>query len=204
MRAFGWLDFPTDTHFNARGRLGRLIPILVDLKKDFSFGVDENTTLFYDRGIGHVIGWNGVTFVDLSKSIVLPGSSFRIQNVTGHYLTEGDKFDFSTRTVISSKTLISSPAYSNPTDSSNILSAYEATLLSTRIVDQKAVYNLGKTRTPSAFPKTTPIFEIKFYRNNQTKGYYSSQSKKYTAVNLVYDISFGSNSENDNLQTVSD
>lgn len=33
MPAFGMLPFVTDTHFHARGRLGRLIPVLVDLKQ---------------------------------------------------------------------------------------------------------------------------------------------------------------------------
>lgn len=47
-----------------------------------------------------------------------------MQNVTVHFLTDGDKFDFRSGKVTSNKALISSPAYSGPTDSSNILSAY--------------------------------------------------------------------------------
>lgn len=81
-----------------------------------------------------------------------------MQNVTVHFLTEGDKFDFRSGKVMSNKTLITSPAYSGPTDSSNILSAYEATLLETRVVDQRSLYNLGKTKTPSGYPRDTPVF----------------------------------------------
>jgi cyanophycinase len=40
MPAFGFLNFTTDTHFNARGRLGRLVPVLLDLKDKFGIGVD--------------------------------------------------------------------------------------------------------------------------------------------------------------------
>jgi cyanophycinase len=65
MQAFNMVDFVTDTHFNARGRLGRLIPVLVDLSSPFGFGVDENTSFYYNNGIGTVYGWNGVTIVDL-------------------------------------------------------------------------------------------------------------------------------------------
>lgn len=40
MTAFKVLNFISDTHFNARGRLGRLVPILVDLGQKFGIGVD--------------------------------------------------------------------------------------------------------------------------------------------------------------------
>jgi hypothetical protein len=114
-------------------------------------------------------------------------------------LTEGDKFDFRSKRVTSNKAAISSPAYTNPTDSSNILAAYEATLLETRLVDQKSLYNLGKTRTPTGFPKSTPIFELKFYRNNSTKGYFSN--KKYTVEGIVVDFSYGTNNLSTEEQT---
>jgi cyanophycinase len=47
MPAFGFINFTVDTHFNARGRLGRIVPVLMDLKEGFGMGVDENTSLFY-------------------------------------------------------------------------------------------------------------------------------------------------------------
>ena len=65
MPAFGFVDFVTDTHFNARGRFGRIVPVLIDLKQKFAIGVDENTSLFYDNGIGKVYGWNGVTYFNV-------------------------------------------------------------------------------------------------------------------------------------------
>ena len=42
-----------------------------------------------------------------------------------------------------------------------------------REIDQRSLYNLGKTRTPSSFPRDTPTFEIKFSRDDKSKGYYS-------------------------------
>jgi len=54
--------------------------------------------------------------------------------------------------------LITTPAYNGPTDSNDILAAYEASLLQTRLVDQKSLYNLGRTKRPSAFPAQTPTF----------------------------------------------
>jgi cyanophycinase-like exopeptidase len=66
MKGFNWIPFYFDTHFHARGRFGRIAPMMVDLKVQFGFGLDENTTMFIDNSIGYVYGQNGVTFVDLS------------------------------------------------------------------------------------------------------------------------------------------
>lgn len=40
MKAFGFTKFLTDTHFDARGRLGRIIPSLIDLNKKIAVGID--------------------------------------------------------------------------------------------------------------------------------------------------------------------
>lgn len=47
MPGFRLVPFISDTHFHAQGRLARLIPIMMDLKKAVGFGLDENTSLFY-------------------------------------------------------------------------------------------------------------------------------------------------------------
>jgi len=147
--------------------------------------------MYYNNGVGTVFGYNGVTICDTSESIVEPTQYFTARGIIGSYLTHGDSYDFKTKTVFSTKNLIKTPAYNNPTDSNDILSAFEASLLSSRLVDQKSTYNLGSTRTPSGFPRTTPKFEIKFYRNDQSKGYYSN--KKYTVSHILYDFSYGAN-----------
>ncbi len=129
MPAFNFIDFTVDTHFNARGRLGRLPPALVDLKQDLGIGIDENTSFYYNNGIGTVYGWNGVTIVDLKNAIIKPQPYYTVSGIVGHYLTAGDSYDFNSKIVFSNKTAIKSPYYTNPTDSSDILKAYEATLL---------------------------------------------------------------------------
>jgi cyanophycinase len=191
MPAFGFINFTVDTHFNARGRLGRLTPALVELKERYGIGIDENTSMYYDNGVGTVYGWNGVTVNDLSDARLNSVGYFSISNVVGHYLTQGDKFDFKSMAVLSNKTLISTPYYNGPTDSNDILAAYEATLLQTRLVDQRSLYNLGKTKRPSAFPSTTPTFELKFYRGAQTKGYFGNH--KYSVANIIIDFSYATN-----------
>ena len=47
MKAFNWINWHVDTHFNARGRLGRLPPILVETNQSLGVGIDEKTAFFY-------------------------------------------------------------------------------------------------------------------------------------------------------------
>jgi len=129
-----------------------------------------------------------VSICDLSKAKIKPSKYFEATKVIGSYLTAGDSYDFRTKRIYSTKSLIKLPAYSTATNSIDILASFEASLLQSRLVNQKPKYNIGTTRTPSDFPIDTPKFEIKFYRNAYSKGYYSD--KKYTVDNIYYDFSY--------------
>ena len=54
-----------DQHFIKRGRLGRLIVAMTESGTRRGFGIDENTALFVDGGIGRVIGEFGAFVLDL-------------------------------------------------------------------------------------------------------------------------------------------
>jgi cyanophycinase len=97
MPGFGFLPFLVDTHFDARGRLGRIIPAIVSMKKDYGVGVDESSAFFYDNGKAKVYGKNGAFIVDITKATLNIQTYFGINNVIVHYLTSGDEFDFSTK-----------------------------------------------------------------------------------------------------------
>jgi len=128
--------------------LGRLVPVLSHLKSTLGIGIDEETCFYYKDGVGKVFGNHGVFIVDTSNAVKLQSQYFQIKNVKVHYLSDGDSFDFKGRSVISSKPLISTPKYDGFQDSKSILSRYECTRLITRLVDQKGIYNLGKTTIP--------------------------------------------------------
>lgn len=68
MVGFGFLPFLIDTHFDARGRIGRLISGLYQLKMSLGIGVDESTAIFYDQGVGTIYGKGGVFIVDIRKA----------------------------------------------------------------------------------------------------------------------------------------
>jgi cyanophycinase len=130
----------------------------------------------------------------MSHAVVPPSKYFTASGIVGSYLTAGDSYDFRTKTVVSNKSVITTPKYSEETDTDDILDRYQASFLSSRVVDQVPLYNLGSTQTPSGFPKDTPKFEIKFYRNGESRGYFSED--KYTVSKILYDYSYGANLSN--------
>lgn len=83
-----------DTHFDVRGRLGRIVPGLVQTKYDVGLGLDEPACLYYDNGIGKVFGKGGAFIVDITKANRNQKQYFTINNVMVNYLTVGDTYNF--------------------------------------------------------------------------------------------------------------
>ena len=175
-----------DTHFDARGRLARLIPALQSTSKQIGVGVDEDTALFIKDGSGTVYGSHGVFIVDNRNATYSSGSYFAGKNFRVSYLTVGDKYSFTNYGVSSNKSLISKTSYSGHKDSTDITSSYETTSLVTRLVDQTDVDNVGYTKAPSDYPKSTPKFRFYFSKDSQTKGYKTNQL--YTVSDALLDI----------------
>lgn len=189
LQGFGFIDtLQVDTHFDRRGRLGRLVPALVDLHAAVGVGIDELATLYYDGNTGTVFGKNGVFIVDVGTALKVQSKYFHMKGVKVHYLTEGDSFDFRFRTVKTSKPPIV-PRESGFSDSDNILAPYECTRLITRLVDQKGVFNEGRTRVPADedYPDSAPAFSFSFYKGEETRGYRAGEV--ITAEGVMLDIS---------------
>lgn len=188
---FGFSKLLIDTHFDARGRLGRIIPGLIQTKKSMGIGIDENTCLFYNNGIGTVFGDHGVFVVDISNGIQNKAwKYFNLKQVVVSHLTSGDRFDFQNKIVKSSKPIIKEPKFSGYTDSSDIFKSYECSFLMERLVDQTGKYNVGMSKVPSGYPGSAPKFELKFYSSINTKGYYSEEKKQYTVEKVMMDLLF--------------
>lgn len=89
-----------DQHFLARGRIGRLVVVALDPgAPDRGIGVDENTALVVEEGVGQVVGESGAVLVDASQAR-RDGSGPGGEGVLVYLLGEGDLYDFNTREVI--------------------------------------------------------------------------------------------------------
>ncbi|MBN2797352.1 MAG: cyanophycinase [Clostridia bacterium] len=98
-----------DTHFDARGRLGRLLVAMKDTQSTFGVGVDEKTSLSIQNKIGEVIGEVGVFIIDQSEANYDASvENFQVDHLILHYLTSGDRYDFWTKRVLegNNKTMI--------------------------------------------------------------------------------------------------
>jgi len=186
MLGFGFVDFVVDTHFDARGRLGRLVPVLNQLNATLGVGIDEYAALYYKDGMGTVYGRNGVFVADLSDTVKVKSQYFQIKKVKLHYLSQGDSFNFKNKKMMANKPAIS-PSMSGFSDSSDIFSKYECTRLLTRLINQHGNENLGKTKIGESYPKAAPVFDLLFYKNSETKGYKSGNT--YSAESISVDFS---------------
>jgi cyanophycinase len=104
MPGIGLLDgILTDTHFDERGRFGRLLVGIRDTGASLGLGLDEGTALAIKDNVGTVVGLNGVFLVDASLAEFNEKGAekgFEAKGLVVHYLTEGDQYDFLTGTVI--------------------------------------------------------------------------------------------------------
>jgi len=180
-----------DTHCNARGRVARTLAAMRNLGKTQGICVDEDAALYLNGSTGKMFGNNGVSVMDTSAATFPTGSYFRVYGARVTYLTHGDAINMSTKAVTSTKTLITRQYYATPYDSTNVLGPDEITRSITRIVDSTTSYNLGSAPVPvydtaPTYPASAPVIRMKFYKDANTKGYYSSG--RYTAVNVLVDI----------------
>ncbi len=123
---FGFLPYLLDTHYDRRGRLGRIVPAQLQTKHDLAIGIDEPACLYYNNGIGTVYGKGGVFFTDITKATRNIKTYFNINNVLLSYLTVGDSYDFKQKIFIPSPTKhsIFIPTHKTHLDSNDILSSY--------------------------------------------------------------------------------
>lgn len=90
-----------DQHFLKRGRLGRLIPMLIYCREQkqhtLGFGVDEDTALVCQGNTVEVFGSSGVLIVDVAKTVVQDTPyGPKGENVILHYLEAGDSYNLET------------------------------------------------------------------------------------------------------------
>jgi cyanophycinase len=101
-------DVIIDQHFSERGRVGRLIGAVAQNPRSLGVGIDENTAILVEQGNRFsVIGEGGVCVLDgmeMSYSNITDEESDRALTVFDmkmHVLSQGDRFDCSTRKPVS-------------------------------------------------------------------------------------------------------
>lgn len=197
MKALGFLPagILSDTHFDSRsGRLGRLAAALRSLSVQQGFGVDENTGVVVDTSAqtATVFGANKLLIVDTAAASVQAGTYYKVNGLRVSLLTPGDRYNYASKVVTSSKSDIGTAYYySSYYDSPDIFAALETSKSLTRVVDQTPTTNIGTAPVPvyssgPAYPGGAPVIKLRFTRDATTKGYYGSG--KYTVDKAKVDI----------------
>jgi len=103
-----------DVHVNTRGRQGRLIRTIFDLKSqwgNFGYGVSEDTAMVVTNNGFQVVGTAGVYVFDVS--VATQGSRntndngrYGLKNVKLAYLTPGDSYNMTTNKITYAKTKV--------------------------------------------------------------------------------------------------
>lgn len=201
-------DALMDSHFDIRGRLGRLLVALRDTDKTgLAIGPDEGTGIRIRENIGTVFGLGGVFIIDASDAIWSTGKGpSRPLSVTGirlHYLTEGDSYNFDTGAItpMSGKTEITSPE-GTVYKTVDAFGPYETskTILSLAGSSAASVTVKGKKAPDIAFADG-PTFDVTYTKAADTKAYdcadaydtgdiadYLADFRKTTITNLTMDV----------------
>ncbi len=197
MKALGFLPagILSDTHFDSRsGRLGRLAAALRDLSVQQGFGVDEDTGVVVDTSAqtATAYGTNKLLIVDTAAASVQTGTYYKVNGLRVSLLTPGDKYNYASKVVTSSKSAIGTAYYySSAYNSADIFAALETSKSLTRTVDQTPTVNVGTAPVPAytsdpTYPSGVPTIRLRFTRDATSKGYYASG--KYTVDKVKVDI----------------
>jgi cyanophycinase len=93
-------DIIFDTHFETRGRLGRLSDAVVLTGSKYGIGISEKTAVILsaDNTI-EVVGYGSILFVDLTNARILndPKKQLHVRDIKVTLLTHGDKYSISTK-----------------------------------------------------------------------------------------------------------
>ena len=203
IKGFGFVpNANIDTHFDNRasrsGRLGRLLAALKNIGPNVAYGIDQNTALYLNGDVATVYGAGGVFVAEATASNFGSGTRFGANSVRLSYLTAGDSFKFSDRTVTTTKTkLIGSSTgvyqFSNALNSNNIFAVDASGVGSSsatfkHMIDQMPTSSTGTAPSDSYNPLS---FVLSFRRDAMTQGFKNatgSYTGPYTIVKALVDV----------------
>jgi cyanophycinase len=81
-----------DQHFLKRGRIGRMLAVMLAKGYKIGLGVDENTAAVIRGSNIDIVGATGALLIDLREATVEPGP-VNVRNVRISYLDNGDHYD---------------------------------------------------------------------------------------------------------------
>ena len=195
----------TDQHFLRRGRIGRLLPVMVKTGYVRGLGVEENTAAIVRGDAVEVVGAGGALYVDLedAKSDEAAGA-FSLRGARLSYLDRGDRLDLATGAVTPSAAKLAgtkldwrSPTFEPSIERApfhlDVLGHWTIVFAMSELVDGKATEVRGlayDARPAREDPRADLGFEFRLYKGDGTLAWYSDASgaDAYTIANVYLDV----------------
>jgi cyanophycinase len=202
---FAGKDIFVDQHFLKRGRIGRMLPVMLQEGIARGLGVEENTAAIICGDTVEVIGARGVLFADTrnaNKGAVFQAfTPFAAKNISLTYLDRGDKMNLQTGliTVSAAKqkgTLLDHTAagfkpyntrvrfYPDMLGDSMILNAMS------ELVDSPATETRGLAFSVKDLKDSNIGFEFRLFKTADTRGYFTSAAggEDYSIIRMGLDV----------------
>jgi cyanophycinase len=200
---FAHSDLFVDQHFLARGRLGRMLPLMQAQGMTLGLGVEEDSAAVLQGDSIEVLG-AGALLVDLSGASTAPTlGAFNISDARLTFLGHGDRYDLRTRTLTPSPAKLAGqridpratdfkPYNADAPFALDVLGPGVVLATMTRIVDGKATEARGLAfdASPDAPAPRDLGFEFRFSRRDDTLGWYDpvASADAYTLANVRLDV----------------
>jgi cyanophycinase len=201
-RGFGFVrpDLVIDQHFIKRGRIGRLLPLMVSRGVPLGIGVEEDSAVVLQGDAVEAIGSRGALVVDLSAACNDAAlGAFNVQGARLSWLNGGDRFDLGSRTLKAQhpgrridpgasdfRARHSGPAHFNDMLGEGVLLAAMARLVDG---DQAWVTGLAFNGRPLPDdPSATLGFEWRLSRDAATHGWSGARSSEPTMSGVRLDV----------------
>lgn len=194
-----------DQHFLKRGRVGRMLPLMLAKGYKLGIGVEENSAAIIHGDQIEVIGGKGALLVDLHDATHDPAvGAFNLLGARVSYLDRGDRYDMATRTVLPSAAKLADhkvdpnaadfkPFFANDPYYLDMLGDTTIVNAMGNLIDnpRREVMGLAYTMRPPQDDKQPSLgFEFRLYKKADSVGWFTGAfgGEDYTVANLYLDV----------------
>ncbi|RVT53877.1 cyanophycinase [Rubrivivax albus] len=90
----------TDQHFLRRGRVARLVRVLLQSGRALGLGVEEDSAALVRQGVAEAVGARGLLLVDASGARVDASAPLQVRGLCLSYVDRGDRYDLVRRRLL--------------------------------------------------------------------------------------------------------
>ena len=192
-----------DQHFLKRGRIGRMLPLMMKKGYQLGVGVDENTAAIFQGDTVEIVGYKGALLADLSQaSTDTSQPEFNLRGAKLSYLDRGDRYNLKTRVATPSPEKLSAlkidpnaadfkPYFSADAFYADVLGDTTVVNLMANLIDKKQSEVIGLAfGAAGAGEKADLGFEFRFRKGPDSLGYYSGAfgGEDYSVMNIALDV----------------